>query len=84
MMVAHLEDGVWGVATTGNLNFNRDVKWTVLPTSKQSALKDGFRFFMEKEIYEQSDVVIDSMLGRIEDDEISFDEVDASIIDGNK
>ena len=80
--VVYLEDGVWGVATNGNLNFSQDVKWTILPTSKQFAQKNGYRFFMEKEIYEQSDVVIDSMLGRIEDNEISFDEIDASILDG--
>ena len=80
--VAYLEDGVWGVAQNGKLTFSEEVSWTTLPTSKQQAQKNGYRFFMEKEIHEQSDVVIDSMLGRINDDAISFDEVDASIIDG--
>jgi glucosamine--fructose-6-phosphate aminotransferase (isomerizing) len=80
--VAYLEDGVWGVAQNGKLSFNQDVSWTTLSSSKQQAQKNGYRFFMEKEIHEQSDVVIDSMLGRINDDSIAFDEVDASIIDG--
>jgi glucosamine--fructose-6-phosphate aminotransferase (isomerizing) len=80
--VVYLEDGVSGVATNCSLDFSEEVAWTTLPTSKQFAQKDGFRFFMEKEIYEQSDVVIDSMLGRINDDGIIFDELDASIING--
>ena len=37
---------------------------------------------MEKEIYEQSTVVSDCMLGRIKDNEILFDEIEKSIIDG--
>ena len=37
---------------------------------------------MEKEIYEQSRVVGDSMLGRLKDNEILFDEIEASILDG--
>ena len=80
--VVYLEDGVSGVATNCSLEFSEEVTWSTLPTSKQFAQKDGFRFFMEKEIYEQSDVVIDSMLGRINDDGILFDEVDSSIIEG--
>jgi len=80
--VVYLEDGVSGVATNCSLDFSEDVTWSTLPTSKQFAQKDGYRFFMEKEIYEQSDVVIDSMLGRINDESIIFDEVDSSIIEG--
>ena len=80
--VVYLEDGVSGVATNCSLNFSEDVVWSTLSTSKQFAQKDGYRFFMEKEIYEQSDVVIDSMLGRIADENIIFDEVDSSIIEG--
>ena len=80
--VVYLEDGVSGVASSDGLNFSTDVSWSTLSNSKQFAQKDGYRFFMEKEIYEQSDVVIDSMLGRIGDDEIIFDEINSNIIDG--
>ena len=80
--VVYLEDGVSGVATNCSLTFSEEVAWTTLPTSKQFAQKDGYRFFMEKEIYEQSDVVIDSMLGRVDGESISFDELDSSIIEG--
>ena len=80
--VVYLEDGVSGVATSSSLTFSTEVSWTKLSDSKQFAQKDGFRFFMEKEIYEQSDVITDSMLGRIKDDEIIFDEIDSSLLDG--
>ena len=80
--VVYLEDGVWGVASSEDLKFHGDVSWTKLQKSKQYAQKDGYRFFMEKEIYEQSDVITDSMMGRVIDDGIIFDELDPKIIDG--
>lgn len=80
--VVYLEDGVSGYAIDGSIVFNQEVKWTTLPTSKQFAQKDGFRFFMEKEIYEQSDVITDSMLGRIKDNAIYFEELTEDICQG--
>lgn len=81
--VVYLEDGVGGIASADSIEFFSDnYSWSSLPTSKQFAQKDGYRFFMEKEIYEQSTVVSDCMLGRIKDNEILFDEIDASIIEG--
>jgi len=79
--VVYLEDGVSGVASEDGITFSTAVVWENLPESKQFAQKDGYRFFMEKEIYEQSNVVIDSMLGRIGDDKIIFDEINSNIID---
>ena len=81
--VVYLEDGVGGIASADSIEFFCDnYSWSSLPTSKQFAQKDGYRFFMEKEIYEQSAVVSDCMLGRIKDNEILFDEIEASIIEG--
>ncbi len=80
--VVYLEDGVYGHLTSNTIEFSEDVSWSNLPDSKQFAQKDGYRFFMEKEIYEQSDVVTDAMMGRLKDAGISFDEIDASFIDG--
>ena len=81
--VVYLEDGVGGVVSAESIEFFSDnYSWSTLPSSKQFAQKDGYRFFMEKEIYEQSRVVSDCMLGRIKDEEVLFDEIDASIIDG--
>ena len=81
--VVYLEDEVGGIASSESIEFFSDnYSWSTLPTSKQFAQKDGYRFFMEKEIYEQSTVVSDCMLGRIKDEEILFEEINASIIDG--
>ena len=81
--VVYLEDRVGGVATSSYIEFFSDnYHWSTLPTSKQFAQKDGYRFFMEKEIYEQSAVVSDCMIGRVKDTEILFDEIDSSILDG--
>ena len=81
--VVYLEDGVGGIASADSIEFFSDnYSWSSLPTSKQFAQKDGYRFFMEKEIYEQSTVVSDCMIGRVKDNEILFDEIDSSILDG--
>jgi glucosamine--fructose-6-phosphate aminotransferase (isomerizing) len=79
--VVYLEDGVGGIASADDIEFFDDnYTWSSLPSSKQYAQKDGFRFFMEKEIYEQSDVVSDCMLERVKDETTSFDEInDAGI-----
>ena len=81
--VVYLEDGVGGVVSANSIEFfNDNYTWSTLPSSKQFAQKDGYRFFMEKEIYEQSAVVSDCMIGRVKDNEILFDEIDSSILDG--
>lgn len=81
--VVYLEDGVGGIASADDIEFFDDnYTWSSLPSSKQYAQKDGFRFFMEKEIYEQSDVVSDCMLERVKDETTSFDEINDSILDG--
>ena len=81
--VVYLDDRVGGVASKNGIEFfSKNITWSKLPTSKQSAQKEGYRYFMEKEIYEQSVVVSDTMLGRIKDSEISFDEINSAILDG--
>ena len=80
--VVYLEDGVSGIAKPDSITFNEEVTWGTLPSSKQFAQKEGYRFFMEKEIYEQSDVVTDAMIGRIEGETILFDEIDSNFFDG--
>ncbi len=81
--VVYLEDNVGGVTSGDKIEFfTDDFSWSSLPESKQFAQKNGFRFFMEKEIYEQSDVVSDCMLGRVQDNTVTFDEIDSSILEG--
>ncbi len=53
-----------------------------LPTSKLSAQKEGYRFFMEKEIYEQSQVISDTLMGRLGEDSVNFEELDESLFEG--
>ena len=81
--VVYLDDKIGGIASRDGIEFfSKNIVWSKLPTSKQFAQKDGFRYFMEKEIYEQSVVVSDCMLGRVKDSEINFDEIDSKILDG--
>jgi glucosamine--fructose-6-phosphate aminotransferase (isomerizing) len=82
--VVYLEDGCGGVASNERIEFFDEsrISWGVLPTTKQFAQKDGFRFFMEKEIHEQSVVASDAMLGRMCDEKVDFEEFDSSIIEG--
>ncbi len=37
---------------------------------------------MEKEIYEQSTVIDDTLLGRVLDNEVSFEEIDSQFLEG--
>jgi len=47
--VVYLEDGVGGIASASYIEFFSDnYSWSTLPTSKQFAQKDGYRFFMVK------------------------------------
>lgn len=79
----YLEDGQWGVASSNALElFDAQggvivPKFTSLPASSLSAKKEGFRYFMEKEIYEQPVVAADILNGRIQDNRIMLNEVPA-------
>ncbi len=86
--VIYLDDGDYGYTSIeeGIKLFNGGEEKTLnkkaLIGDKISAQKGGFRFFMEKEIYEQSDVLVDTMMGRALDREIQFEELDANFFDG--
>ena len=87
--VYYLEDGDYGYAKDGKITlFNsnegdeeKSFSKKPLSTNKISAQKDGYRFFMEKEIYEQSRVMGETMMGRILEDSINFDELDAKLFE---
>ena len=86
--VLYLNDGEYGYVSPSELQlFNRDglpitPTLSTLPTSKLTAQKEGFRFFMEKEIYEQSVVISDTFMGRIKDKGIQFEELDPALFEG--
>ena len=86
--VSYFEDGDYGYVNANEIAiFDKEGKKTepkfqALSQNKLSAQKDGYRFFMEKEIYEQSSVIGDTLLGRLSEDEVLFDEIDSSLFDG--
>ena len=79
----YLEDGQWGVATADSLSLVDasgalvTPRASALPSSRQAAQKEGHRFFMEKEIYEQPRVLADILTGRIRDGAVTLDELPA-------
>ena len=85
--VYYLEDGEYGYAKEGELKLfdeNGEKSFTkqALTADKVTAQKEGYRFFMEKEIYEQSNVMGDTMMGRVLDDTINFEELDKDFFEG--
>jgi len=85
--VYYLEDGEYGYAKNGELklfNTTGEITFTkqALTADKALAQKDGYRFFMEKEICEQSRVMGETMMGRVLDNSIDLDELDTNFFDG--
>ena len=84
--VYYLEDGEFGFAKNGKVtlfdsNGEKSFSTQALATNKAMAQKDGFRFFMEKEIYEQSQVMNDTMMGRLLEDRVDFEELDEKLFE---
>ncbi len=86
--VIYLDDGDYGyTSVTEGIVLLHDKKEKrlnkkALVGDKVSAQKGGFRFFMEKEIYEQSEVLVDTIMGRVLDERVEFEELDANFFDG--
>ncbi|MBA1437792.1 MAG: glutamine--fructose-6-phosphate transaminase (isomerizing) [Epsilonproteobacteria bacterium] len=86
--VNYFEDGDFGYVTPseiviyGTNGKQKQPHLSKLATNKLSAQKDGYRFFMEKEIYEQSDVITDTLLGRLSEDAVVFEELSDDLFDG--
>ena len=86
--VNYFEDGDYGYVNAKEIvlfDKNKKTKalqFSKLSTNRLSAQKDGYRFFMEKEIYEQSDVIADTLMGRLGTQNILFEELEGSLFDG--
>ncbi|MCD6258299.1 MAG: glutamine--fructose-6-phosphate transaminase (isomerizing) [Helicobacteraceae bacterium] len=86
--VNYFEDGDYGYVSPNEIvlfdknNNTKGVQFSKLSTNRLSAQKDGFRFFMEKEIYEQSDVIADTLMGRLGIQNILFEELDKALFEG--
>ncbi|MDD2830011.1 MAG: glutamine--fructose-6-phosphate transaminase (isomerizing) [Sulfuricurvum sp.] len=86
--VIYLEDGHYGYATKESIylydthNTLLSLKFTPLSENKLSAQKEGYRFFMEKEIYEQSTVLGDTLMGRLREESVYFEELNPTLFEG--
>jgi glucosamine--fructose-6-phosphate aminotransferase (isomerizing) len=85
--VYYLQDGEYGFVKDGEIKlFDKNGIKTFtkqkLSLDKVLAQKDGYRFFMEKEIYEQSRVITETIMGRVENNKINFEEIDKKLLDG--
>ena len=85
--VIYLEDGDYGVARLNDtvLYHNKEVctpTQVILGTDKTHAQKDGYRFFMEKEIYEQSSVASETIMGRTQHGAVTLENLDADFFTG--
>ncbi len=83
----YLEDGSFGRAKRGaveiydaNSNLIKP-NFAPLPKDRGYAQKDGYRFFMEKEIYEQSRVIGECLMGRVVGEEIRLEVNDETFKD---
>lgn len=77
--VVYLEDGEIGVMNLGGFDQLKGAK--KLNATKGYAQKEGFRYFMEKEIYEQHKVLLDTMMGRVSSGDVTFDEIKPDFFD---
>ncbi|MCE3037140.1 glutamine--fructose-6-phosphate transaminase (isomerizing) [Helicobacter anatolicus] len=82
--VCYLEDGKIGVL--GIEDFYTLPSIQPLNINKSFAQKEGFRYFMEKEIYEQHRVLLETLMGRIQTDtqQITLENIDDSFLEGIK
>jgi glucosamine--fructose-6-phosphate aminotransferase (isomerizing) len=84
----HLEDGQWGVADVSTVRIHDEggalvaPKPVAIPASLAGAQKEGFRYFMEKEIHEQPQVLADILTGRLLGNRVEFEEMEGDWIKG--
>ncbi len=83
----YLEDNTYGYTTRNELKIfenRKEVGYAKKPltNSKFAAQKEGFQFFMEKEIYEQSTVLAESLIGRVNGEKVMFDNIEDNFFDG--
>lgn len=78
--VVYLNDGDIGVMRLGAFATLKGAK--KLDSTKGYAQKEGYRYFMEKEIYEQHKVLLETMMGRVSEGDISLSELDSEFFSG--
>ncbi len=79
--VCYLDDKSYGFVSLEEIAVFKahkrlNVSFSALPKDKSYAQKEGYTFFMEKEIYEQSAVVSETLMGRVKNHKISLENLD--------
>ena len=79
--VCYLDDKSYGFVSLEEIAVFKahkrlNVSFSALPKDKSYAQKEGYTFFMEKEIYEQSAVVSETIMGRVKNHKISLENLD--------
>ncbi|MCH5314207.1 MAG: glutamine--fructose-6-phosphate transaminase (isomerizing) [Helicobacter sp.] len=77
--VVYLQDGDVGVMNPHAFDTLKGIK--KLDSTKAYAQKEGYRYFMEKEIYEQHKVLLETMMGRVSEGDITLSEVESRFFD---
>jgi len=85
--VHYLEDGEYGICEPSSIKIylkENEItpKFKPLSLNKATAQKEGYRYFMEKEIYEQHTVLTDTLMGRISSEGIRLDELGEDFLEG--
>ena len=80
--VVYLEDGALGYMQEGEFENLKAIQ--PLNINKNFAQKDGFRYFMEKEIYEQHRVLLETIMARVSEEEIALENIQKDFFDGIK
>lgn len=78
--VVYLNDGDIGCMDINSFESLQNIK--LLEQNKVFAQKDGFRYFMEKEIYEQHKVLLETMMGRVNEENIVLECVPDGFFEG--
>ncbi len=84
--VIYLSDESYGYAKKNEIKLYKDGVlqkngYKKLALSKLSAQKEGYRFFMEKEIYEQSAVASETLMGRVLKNDIELENIESNFFD---
>lgn len=78
--VCYLEDGDRGYMN--RTSFDSLPLIRPLNVNRLYAQKEGYRYFMEKEIYEQHKVLVETMMGRVGEASVRFEELPDSLMEG--
>ncbi|PAF53760.1 glutamine--fructose-6-phosphate aminotransferase [Helicobacter sp. 13S00482-2] len=78
--VVYLEDGDMGYMDVDSFESLKNIR--SLEKNKAFAQKDGFRYFMEKEIYEQHKVLLETMMGRVNEEGVVLESIPEDFLEG--